>query len=296
MRVDLHVHSTASDGAYSPAEVVQIALTNQVDAIALTDHDNVSGVPAAQQAAASTGLEVLAGVELSSEDEQSDRHILGYLIDGDHGPLRDTLLDLRNSRVNRAQRMVELLNTVCGIPVSWERVLAVAKEGSVGRPHVARVLLETGKVASMQEAFDLYLSDDGPAYVPHYRLEPARAIELIHGAGGVAVLAHPGHYDDYRAIVEALVPLGLDGLEVYYPDHTPALIESLLLLTRQHNLVLTAGSDFHRREGNGSARIGTVKTPPTLDIVKALKERSLCYHGASGGIAAEPGVASEAAS
>ncbi|MCC7449239.1 MAG: PHP domain-containing protein [Anaerolineae bacterium] len=276
MRVDLHVHSTASDGVYAPGEVVQIALTNQLDIIALTDHDNVSGVVPAQQAAAGRKLEVLAGVELSSEDDYTDRHILGYLLDVDNAPLQVTLTELRDARTNRAEHMVQKLAAI-GVNIPLQRVMALAGTGSVGRPHVAQVLAEQGYVNSIQEAFERYIGNDGPAYVPHYRLEPARAIELIHGAGGVAVLAHPGHYDDYRSVIAALVPLGLDGVEVYYPDHVPALVEDLRVLARQYNLVMTVGSDFHRREGDGAARIGSVRTPPNLDIVGTLRERAGQY-------------------
>ncbi len=276
MRVDLHVHSTASDGVYAPGEVVQIALTNQLDVMALTDHDNVSGVVPAQQAAVGRKLEVLAGVELSAEDEYTDRHILGYLLDVDNLPLQTVLSELRDARTNRAERMVQKLAAV-GVNIPLERVMALVGTGSVGRPHVAQVLVEKGYVNSIQEAFERYIGSNGPAYVPHYRLEPTRAIELIHGAGGVAVLAHPGHYDDYRSVITALVPLGLDGVEVYYPDHVPALIEDLRVLARQYNLVMTAGSDFHRREGDGSARIGSVKTPPDLPIVERLRERAAQY-------------------
>jgi hypothetical protein len=164
-----------------------------------------------------------------------------------------------------------------GIPISMERVMALADDGAVGRPHVARALVEGGYVSSIQEAFDQYLANGGPAYVPHYRLEPQRAISMIHAAGGVAILAHPGHYDDYRAVIATLVPLGLDGIEVYYPDHTPAVVEDLTVLARQYRLVMTVGSDFHRREGDGSARIGSVCTPPDANIVEALRERARTY-------------------
>jgi 3',5'-nucleoside bisphosphate phosphatase len=276
MRVDLHVHSTASDGAYSPAEVVQIALAHQLDVMALTDHDNVSGIGPAREAAASTKLEVLAGVELSSEDERTDRHILGYLLDTENKPLQDVLAELRNARTSRADRMVRKLAAL-GVDIPIERVYAVADKGSVGRPHVARVLVEKGYVGSLQEAFDRYIGDDGPAYVPHYRLEPARAIDVIHGAGGVAILAHPGHYEDYRMVVADLVPIGLDGLEVYYPDHMPDIVRDLEVLARQYNLAMTVGSDFHRREGDGSARIGSVRAPAKADIVGALRERAKRY-------------------
>jgi len=276
MRVDLHIHSTASDGVYSPTEVVQIALTNQMDIIALTDHDNVNGLDEARQAA-SGKLEVLVGVELSAEEDQKDRHLLGYLFDLDNEAFLTTLVELRDARVSRADRIVQKLAGL-GINISLERVYALAGSGSVGRPHVARVMVEQGYVSSLQEAFDKYLSDSGPAFVPHFRLTPADAIQLIHSAGGAAVLAHPGRLDgNYRAIIEALVPAGLDGIEVYYPDHTPDMVSSLQQLATQHNLVMTVGSDFHRREGDGSARIGTVKFPANVDIVSLLAARASQY-------------------
>jgi predicted metal-dependent phosphoesterase TrpH len=276
MRVDLHMHSTASDGAYSPAEVVQIALTHQMDVIALTDHDSVSGVLPAQEAAAATHLEVLGGIELSAEDEQTDRHILGYLLDPGYEPLQTALAELREERTSRAQRIVQKLDAL-GVKIPIGRVYELADRGSVGRPHIARAIVEQGYVGSVQEAFDRYIGNDGPAYVPHYPLEPARAIDLIHSAGGVAVLAHPGHYADYRAVIQGLAPLGLDGLEVYYPDHTPALTEELEMLAHRYELVMTVGSDFHHREGDGSARIGSVRTPPNLRAVERLRERQARY-------------------
>jgi 3',5'-nucleoside bisphosphate phosphatase len=276
MRIDLHMHSTASDGAYSPSEVVQIALTNQMDVIALTDHDTLNGIGEAQLAAASTKVEVLAGVELSSEDKKGDRHVIGYLVDPGHTAFQQLLADLRGSRVERAQRIVEKLHAL-GLNVSLDRVYAIAGTGAVGRPHVAKAMLETKLVGSLQEAFDKYLADDGPAYVPHVTLGPKHAIEMIHAAGGVAVLAHPGRYPDYRPIVEELLPLGLDGVEAYYPDHSPEISQALRLLARERDLVFTVGSDFHRREGDGSARIGTVKFPADVDIVGSLKARAERY-------------------
>ncbi len=276
MRVDLHIHSTASDGVYSPGEVVRIAQTNNLDVIALTDHDTIDGLALAWQAAASPSLEVLAGVELSSEDDTADRHILGYMFDPNHARLRAMLSELHRARFGRAEEMVRKL-TALGLEIPFARVLEIAAGGSVGRPHVAAAMLERGFVSSIQDAFDRYIGDDGPAYVPHFRLTPERAIDLIHGAGGIAVLAHPGHYEAYPEIIEALLPLGLDGVEVYYYDHTPEIVQDLWGIARRNDLVMTVGSDFHRREGDGSARIGSVKIPPGVDLVAALKARAGRY-------------------
>jgi 3',5'-nucleoside bisphosphate phosphatase len=276
MRVDLHMHSTASDGVYAPEDVVKIAHTNGLDVIALTDHDNVSGVEAAVTAALALSLEVVAGVELSCVVDDAKVDILGYLLDIHDIPLQTTLRQLRNARVDRIRGMVDKLAAL-GVSVSVERVLALSDAGSVGRPHLARALVESGYASSIQDAFTRYIGDDSPAYVPHFELHAARAIELIHSAGGVAVLAHPGHYARYEMILDALAPQGLDGVEVYYYDHSPALIEELRIIARRHNLIMTVGSDFHRREGDGSARIGTVKYPADLDVVNALKAKAAGY-------------------
>ncbi len=277
MRLDLHLHSTASDGVYSPTEVVTIARTNGVDVIALTDHDNVAGLDEARKAADESGMKVLPGVELSSEEKKKDRHILGYLFDPGDVAFLSVLSELRGARVGRADRIVQKLAGL-GVNIPLERVYELAGTGSVGRPHVAQAMLEGGYVRSLQEAFDKYLSDNGPAFVPHYQLDPAGAIDLLHRAGGVAILAHPGRLDeDYHPIVESLLDVGLDGLEVYYYDHTPDIVEDLRNLAHRHDLVMTGGSDFHRREGNGSARIGSVKMPPDADIVGALQDRAARY-------------------
>jgi predicted metal-dependent phosphoesterase TrpH len=273
MRVDLHMHSTSSDGTYSPEEVVQIALSKAMDVIALTDHDSIGGIARAQAATAGTSLEVLAGVELSAEDADADRHILGYLFDPGGAVLSTLLLQLRQSRVDRIGQMVNKLAAL-DVVVPVEEVLALADSGSVGRVHVARIMLRRGYVASLQEAFDRYIRDGGPAYVPHYPLTPQQAIDTVHQSGGVAVLAHPGRYADYRAIITELAPLGLDGIEVYYPDHTPPIVAELRALARRYGLLMTVGSDFHRRDGDGSTSIGTVKFPANMDVVGALRERA----------------------
>jgi predicted metal-dependent phosphoesterase TrpH len=276
MRVDLHMHSTASDGAYTPAEVVNIAITHQMDVIALTDHDNVQGIPLAVEAAKQTQLQVIAGVELSSQDETVDRHLLGYMLNIEYAPLLAQLDVLRNGRVYRIQEMVKKLESI-GLPIDPERVLQMAGDGSVGRPHLARAMLDKGYVSSIQDAFDRYIGDDGAAYVPHPQFAPDEAIRLIHEAGGVAVLAHPGHYENFAGIVEELVAQGLDGVETYYYDHSPKVVSELYWLAKHHDLVMTVGSDFHRREGDGSARIGSVRFPPEVDIVGAMQQRAERY-------------------
>jgi 3',5'-nucleoside bisphosphate phosphatase len=277
LRIDLHMHSTASDGAYAPAEVVAIAQSKAMDVIALTDHDTIDGVAAAQAAALGTSLRVVAGVELSAEDEKADRHILGYLLDTQSPTLLSFFAMLQQERLNRVVKILAKLEAI-GLSLSIDEVRKAAGQASaLGRPHIARAMVRNGLVPTLQQAFDFYIGDGRPAYEPHFKLAPARAVDLIHKAGGVAVLAHAVRYPNYLEILDELVGYGIDGVEVYYPDHPPALIETLRNYANQHNLIITVGSDFHRRDADGSARIGTVKYPPTADIFGALTARAARY-------------------
>jgi predicted metal-dependent phosphoesterase TrpH len=281
MRIDLHNHTTASDGMYSPSEVIQIAINHNMDVIAITDHDTIEGVRPAQQAALAAGaaLRVVAGVELSTFEGPIKPHVLGYLFDVESQPFQVLLHDLRTTRIGRSAQIVDKLAQL-GVEISIDRVYQLAGDGaSVGRPHIARALVERGYVDSIGEAFTRYIGDDGPAYVPNFQLTPADAIAAIHAAGGVAVLAHPGLYEDFPAIIERLVPLGLDGVETYYYDHLPEQVRQLEQLAAKHGLIRTVGGDFHRREPDASARIGKVKFPATLDIIGALESRAQQYHG-----------------
>lgn len=258
-----------------------MAREHALDVMALCDHDSAEGIRPAQTAASEDGraLEVLAGIELSAEDEQADRHILGYLFDPDDAGLVIFTRELREARVRRVEQMVAKLNAL-GVPLELSEVLALTKGGAAGRPHVARALLHRGAVTTLEDAFTRYIGDDGPAYVPHHRVSPADAIALVHRAGGVALLAHPGRYDNYRPLLEALIPLGLDGLEVYYPDHTPAMVRELRAAARKHDLVISAGSDFHRREGDGTTRLGRAQPDDAERLIAALKERATHYRQA----------------
>ncbi len=270
-KIDLHLHSTASDGVNTPSEVVHLALERGLDVIALTDHDTLGGVAEAQRAADGTGLEVIAGIEVSSEGEWGNLHILGYYVDLENGPLQKMMQAMRDSRLGRARKMVRRLGGM-GMPLEWEDVRALASGGSVGRPHVARALVNRGHVATIQEAFDRFLADDGPAYVPRLKLTPAEVIQAIIGAGGVASLAHPGHYWTALELLPEFVGYGLCGLEVYYPDHSPDEIEALLTLCREHGLLATGGSDFHGPGFGEGAPLGSVYVP--LECVQQLREAS----------------------
>jgi hypothetical protein len=269
-RVDLHVHSTASDGVLSPSEVVFLALENGLSALALTDHDTTAGIAEAVDAAKGTGLEVIPGVEINSEGPWGDLHILGYYLDPLHPLLMERLRDIREARYRRARRMVEKLERL-GLPVDWETIEDLAQGESIGRPHVARALLHHEHVQSIQEAFDHYISRSGPAYAPRLRLSRDEAIELIEAAGGVAVLAHPVQSDGVEQIPE-LVSLGLQGLEVYYPGHTAEDVDVLLDLCRRYRLVPTGGTDFHAPRHAEGALLGSVDVPP--ESVTELRSRT----------------------
>lgn len=266
--VDLHMHSTASDGVLRPAEVVKLAKARGLRTIALTDHDTTDGLSEAIETGRQIGLEVIGGFEINSETDLGHLDFLAYGCDPDNVALQNQLLEIRDARVGRAKGMVRKLAEL-GVPVAWERVLHFASDAkSIARPHVARALVEAGHVASTQEAFDKYLNDDGPAYVHRLELKPKEVIDVIHQAGGVIVLAHPAHAGTTH-LVPQLAAFGLDGVEVYYFDHTDAHKAELLALADQHQLLVTGGSDFH---GDGThAELGSVPVPD--DVAIKLKAR-----------------------
>jgi predicted metal-dependent phosphoesterase TrpH len=266
-RIDLHIHSTASDGLLSPSAVVHAALELGLSAIALTDHDTLSGIAEARAAAAGTNLEYIPGVEVNSEGAWGDLHLLGYYLDP-ADPLLNRLLEaMRDARLGRARKMIDKLAQM-GMPVDWEEVEELAAGETVGRPHVARALLNRGHVASLQEAFDRYIANDGPAYAPRLRLTPDEVINAIHAAGGVAVLAHPAQSGATDLIPE-LVSFGLQGLEVYHPGHSERDVRELLAICRRYGLIATGGTDFHAPDHAEGAPIGSLFVPP--ECVEKLK-------------------------
>jgi hypothetical protein len=259
MGCDLHVHTTLSDGTRTPEETVARALELGVHAIAITDHDTVDGVRPALEAARGTGLHVLPGVEVSVDYRDTEIHLLGFFPDLDHEPLLAAMSRIRDGRVERAEKMVAKLRDA-GLDVSIEDVLAQAGDGSVGRPHLAKVLVRAGAVATDAEAFTRYLGRGRVGYVPRYKLSPVEAVELIRDAQGMPVYAHPGlsHCD---AMVDQLVPHGLLGLEVYHTDHSPAQIRRYANMARRRGLYVTGGSDTHGPEGVVPVEIGSVYVP-----------------------------------
>ncbi len=247
--VDLHVHSTASDGSLSPRELVAEAKAQGLRAIALTDHDTTEGLDEALAAGAALGLEIIPGIEISADHQPGSMHILGLFIDHDYPPLAEQLQVLKQARADRNPQIIAKLQKL-GLAITMDEVRAVAGGGQVGRPHIAQVLLQKGYIASFQEAFEKYIGNHGPAYVNKFRFSPREAIAMIAAAGGIASLAHPftleysstGHL---KMILQQLRDWGLTALEVYYPEHSPDRQAIYKNLAQELGLLLTGGSDYH---------------------------------------------------
>jgi predicted metal-dependent phosphoesterase TrpH len=260
--VDLHTHSTASDGVLAPAQLVTLAVARGLRVLGLTDHDTVAGLAEATAAANAAGLQLVPGIELSTHVTAGEAHVLGYYVDPAHPALADALTRFRDARADRARTMVERL-AAAGAQVDYARVQELAG-GAIGRPHVARALVEAGHATSINDAFERYLVRGRPGYVERYRLTPPEAVRLIRAAGGVAVLAHPYSVADLATTLPELLAAGLGGLECYYGDYDDTQCQTLLALATQHNLVPTGGTDFH---GPGLAHqrpLGGTDVPPEV--------------------------------
>jgi 3',5'-nucleoside bisphosphate phosphatase len=260
-KVDLHIHTIASDGKFSAEEIVSRAHEIGLNYIAITDHDSIEGVAPAQEAATHlSGITVIGGVEINTDTPSGELHILGYLCDCENQELKDTLERLRSSRIERAKKMVNKLRSM-GLKIDYGRVEELAGVGSVGRPHVAQALLEKGYIYTFKEAFSKYIGYGGPAYVERDKITPAGAVGLILKSHGVPVLAHPFTGENPESIVSMLKPAGLMGIEVYYGSYTAEQVQTLLALATQYNLVPTGGSDFHGLDGIAEPQLGTVEVP-----------------------------------
>jgi len=255
--VDLHAHSTASDGSRRPADVVAAARAAGLSAIALTDHDTLGGLDEAAQAAAQHGVRLIPGIELSAVERDAETHILGLHL-SDRADLERRLVALQDMRVTRARRMVERLN-VLGIPVTMDSVLREAQGGAVGRPHVARALIAGGWVTDFREAFDRFLGNHRQAFVPKDQLPVAEAVAMIHRAGGIAILAHPGSQMT-RERLAAFAAMGLDGVEVLHPSHSDADAQRIDALAGELDLVRSGGSDWHGAD-EGARTLGAMRVP-----------------------------------
>jgi len=271
--IDLHLHSTCSDGSFTPEQVVERAAKVGLAAISLTDHDSVSGVALAQQTGARLGVDVVPGSELSAQFNGRDIHILAYFVDTKNERLVESLSMYRDERRNRADRIVKRLNRL-GVRVTFEQVLAKADGAAIGRPHVADVLVEEGFCFSPNEAFHKYLGLGKAAYESKYLMAPSEAIEVIHHAGGIAVVAHPALYRSDE-MLPGLVEEGIDGIEVWHIKHRADDVSRYSAFADSHGLLKSGGSDCHG-DSRGDAIMGRVGVP--MDVLTALKVGQDAYY------------------
>ena len=252
--IDLHIHSNASDGTFSPAQILDQALDSNLAAIAITDHDTISGSKEALRIGPPPEVKFLTGVEISANPPASfpcsgSFHILGYAFDLEDTGLNQMLEELQQARKNRNPRILQTLNDL-GFPMTMDEVESEMGDGQMGRPHIAKVMIKKGYAKSINEVFDKYLGKDKAAYVDKFRMESDQAIELISSAGGIPVLAHPGLIEPttdlpFENLIKTLKSTGLKGIEVYYPEHSPESVVEYIALADKYGLLMTGGTDFH---------------------------------------------------
>ena len=256
MKIDLHIHTTYSDGAYSPEQVVDTALDCNLDVIALTDHDNVLSHKIAMDYVKERGykLEIIPGVEINTIYKGYEVHILGYFMDTENEDFAALLKSQQQARINQTTQIVELLNKKAGIKVKFEDIKSlVAQGGSIGRPHIARAITAAGGVANVMEAYAKYINDSSPVYVTRKTVSPHDAVEIINEAKGIPVFAHPIDVDISDKLTKELVNYGLRGIEAYHRKHSPAVVEYFSSLAEKYGLIITGGSDFHAPSVNHGA-------------------------------------------
>lgn len=272
MKYDLHLHTTASDGRLNPAALVDLARARGLEVIAITDHDSVGGIGEALEAAGrEPGMTVIPGVEINTDLASGELHILGYFIDYRDANLGSVLHKIRESRVGRAQKMVERLREL-GAPIEWSRVQDMAHGESICRPHIAQALLEKGFVGSEREAFDKYIGRDGLAYIEREKIQPADAVGIVKSAGGVPVLAHPADIKDLNSLIIDLKDAGLVGLEAYYGQYDSNTVKRIVRLADEHGLLTTGGSDYHHFGDDREVPLGQVDIPG--DSIRMLFQHS----------------------
>ena len=266
---DLHIHTYYSDSTSSPEEVVADAVKAHLCAIAITDHDIIEGIAPTMEAARFHGIEIIPGIELSTEIEGKDVHILGYFIDYEQGPLVERCHAFLDGRMSRMKDMLTQLKAIGINNIEFEEVFALTKSRAVGRPHLAKLLVEKGWANNMKAAFDKFLGEGCPGYAPKFKQTPFEAINLIHQSGGLAVMAHP-MLTQKDELISRLAKAGLDGLEVYYPNCTGIVTRFYENLAKKHKLIRTGGSDDH-----GKAKVYTHVGKATVpyETIEEMKKR-----------------------
>ncbi len=258
MLVDLHTHSTFSDGRYTPSQLVKMAAEAGIGILGITDHDSVNGIEEALNAAAdAAGAPVIAkGVELGTQVGESSVHILGYNIDIHNKNLLDKIEEMRHAREKRLHRMLDKIGAL-GYHITVEQ--CDPKNRAVGRPHVAKALVKKGYFSSVEEAFDVLLKRGKPGYEPQPKLSPEESVELLHGAGGLAVLAHPAEIENLPLVNTLLSTIPFDGIEVYHPSADEKMQQCFLQMAQKYKLLVSGGSDFHGVEGRFPEQLGIFK-------------------------------------
>lgn len=260
MKIDLHIHTTYSDGTFSPEMVIDTALECGLDVIALTDHDNILSHKAAYDYVAKKDLkiEIIPGVEINTIYKGYEVHILGYFMDTNNSDFQNLMKTQQEARVNQTNEIIELLNKKAGIRIKFEDIKSlVAEGGSIGRPHIARAITNAGGVNNVMEAYAKYINDSSNVYVQRKTVSPHEACEIIYEAGGIPVFAHPIDVEISDELAKELISYGLRGIEAYHRKHSPAVVEHYSTLAEKYGLIITGGSDFHAPSVNhGSILMG----------------------------------------
>jgi predicted metal-dependent phosphoesterase TrpH len=280
VEVDLHLHTTASDGVLTPTQLIERVAAAGLRVAAISDHDTTAGVDEAMSAAERhPSLTIIPAIEFGARTDETEVHLLGHFIDHCNTALQDAVRAFREYRVDAARQMVQKLASL-GLPVSWERVQELAG-GSVGRPHIARAMVEAGHVETVAEAFDRYIGDNGPARIPRPKLAPVDALELVHKAGGVGTVAHPRTVKDVEQMLPSLAEAGLAGIEVYAEKYGAGMHEHYLELAEKFGLVPSGGTDYHAFGSKNEVEPGMSGPPP--DTAARLFERACAMHGGNVG-------------
>jgi len=257
LKTDLHTHTTYSDGFFSPTELIELAYKSGIELLSITDHDNVNGIEEAEKAASQYGIEIIPGVEISTDIRNTEIHILGYFIDPAKAELEHYLSFFRDERHKRAKRIVEKLN-ILGLEISIGDVLKHVKKGTIGRPHIAQALLENKQVNTYYEAFNKYLGNNAPAYEKKVHLSPQSAFKIISDAGGLSFIAHPGNMPEI--LIKELIEDGVDGIEVIHPSHSSDRTKFYRGIVNQYYLLESGGSDFHGGKREDEKNFGKIFT------------------------------------
>lgn len=272
VEVDLHLHTTESDGRLAPAELVDFVAGRGLKIVAITDHDITDGLePAWEAAKAYPDLHIIPGIELSTDIPGNEIHILGYYFDYEDREFQAKLRDFRDSRIGRAKEMVDRLGEL-GLPLDWDRVKEIAGQGAIGRPHIAQAMVENGYISLPKEAFDKYIGRNGPAYAERVKQTPEEAVQMISSVGGVSAMAHPAQVENLDGILEKLRAAGLKGMEVHYAEYDQPTRDRLAETARRHGLLPCGGSDYHALGVPGEHLPG--EAGPPLEVARKLREMS----------------------